>query len=47
LQALAFASIISFIGNEFIVQLRMKVGKEIGSAALIADIMPEWTVSQA
>ena len=37
LQALAVAAIIGFIGNEIVAQFRMKVGKEIGSAALIAD----------
>jgi cation diffusion facilitator family transporter len=31
------ASVIGFIGNEAVAQFRMKVGKEIGSAALIAD----------
>ena len=33
----AIASLISFAGNESIAILRIKVGKEIGSAALIAD----------
>ncbi|WP_292391656.1 cation diffusion facilitator family transporter [Methanosarcina sp. UBA5] len=37
LQAVAVAAIIGCIGNEVVVQFRMKVGKEIGSAALIAD----------
>lgn len=37
LQALAVAAILGFIGNEIVAQFRMKVGKEIGSAALIAD----------
>jgi cation diffusion facilitator family transporter len=37
LQALAIAAIIGCIGNEVVAQFRMKVGKEIGSAALIAD----------
>jgi cation diffusion facilitator family transporter len=31
------ASVIGFLGNEAVAQLRIKVGKEIGSAALIAD----------
>ena len=31
------ASFIGFIGNEAVAMLRIKVGKEIGSAALIAD----------
>jgi len=31
------ASVIGFIGNEAVAQLRIKVGKEIGSAALVAD----------
>ncbi len=33
----AFASFVSFAGNETVAILRIKVGKEIGSAALIAD----------
>ncbi|AKB50336.1 Cobalt-zinc-cadmium resistance protein [Methanosarcina barkeri str. Wiesmoor] len=37
LQAVAVAAIIGCIGNEIVAQFRMKVGKEIGSAALIAD----------
>lgn len=37
LQAVAIAAIIGCIGNEIVAQFRMKVGKEIGSAALIAD----------
>jgi cation diffusion facilitator family transporter len=37
LQAVAVAAIIGCIGNEVVAQFRMKVGKEIGSAALIAD----------
>ena len=37
LQAVAAAGIIGCIGNELVAQFRMKVGKEIGSAALIAD----------
>lgn len=31
------ASIIGFLGNEFVAQYRIKTGKEIGSAALVAD----------
>jgi len=37
LQAVVIAAIIGCIGNEVVAQFRMKVGKEIGSAALIAD----------
>ena len=37
LQAVAAAAIIGCAGNEVVAQFRMKVGKEIGSAALIAD----------
>lgn len=37
LWAVILASIIGFIGNEAVARFRMKVGKEIGSAALIAD----------
>ena len=37
LQAVAVAAIIGCIGNEVVAQFRMKIGKEIGSAALIAD----------
>ena len=37
LQAVAIAGIIGCVGNEVVAQFRMKVGKEIGSAALIAD----------
>lgn len=33
----AAAAVIGFIGNELVAILRIKVGKEIGSAALIAD----------
>lgn len=35
--AVIFASIVGFIGNETVAIFRIKVGKEIGSAALIAD----------
>ena len=37
LGAVAAASIIGFLGNEGVAIFRIKVGKEIGSAALIAD----------
>jgi cation diffusion facilitator family transporter len=37
LQAVVLAAIIGCIGNELVAEFRMKVGKEIGSAALIAD----------
>jgi cation diffusion facilitator family transporter len=37
LGALAIAAIIGFIGNELVAVFRMKVGREINSAALIAD----------
>ncbi len=37
LTAVIIASILSFIGNEGVAIFRIKVGKEIGSAALIAD----------
>ncbi|MDQ1253605.1 MAG: hypothetical protein QG646_2784, partial [Euryarchaeota archaeon] len=37
MQALAIAAVIGFVGNEVVAQFRMKVGKEIGSAVLIAD----------
>ncbi len=37
LLAVVVASILSFIGNEGVAIFRIKVGKEIGSAALIAD----------
>lgn len=33
----AIASIIGFTGNEIVAQYRIKIGKEIGSAALVAD----------
>ena len=39
LWAVAAASLIGFIGNETVAQLRIRVGKEIGSAALVADGM--------
>ena len=37
LWAVVIASIIGFLGNEGVAVFRIKVGKEIGSAALIAD----------
>lgn len=37
LGAIVAASIIGFIGNEIVAEFRIKVGKEIGSAVLIAD----------
>ncbi|MEX1274963.1 MAG: cation diffusion facilitator family transporter [Bacteroidota bacterium] len=37
LPAVAAASIIGFLGNEGVAIFRVKVGKEIGSAALVAD----------
>ena len=39
LWAVAAAALIGFIGNEAVAQLRIRVGKEIGSAALVADGM--------
>ncbi|MHB8168927.1 MAG: cation diffusion facilitator family transporter [Thermoleophilia bacterium] len=35
--AVIVASMIGFLGNEAVAQFRIKIGKEIGSAALIAD----------
>lgn len=37
LWAVATASIIGFLGNELVAKYRIRVGKEIGSAALVAD----------
>jgi cation diffusion facilitator family transporter len=37
LGAVALAGVIGFVGNEFVAQLRIRVGKRIGSAALVAD----------
>ncbi len=37
LWAVITASVIGFLGNEAVAQFRIKVGKEIGSAALVAD----------
>ena len=37
LWAVGFASVIGFLGNEAVARYRLKVGHEIGSAALVAD----------
>ena len=37
LWAVAVAAIVGFIGNEAVARLRLRVGREIGSAALVAD----------
>jgi len=37
LAAVAAASVIGFVGNEAVARLRIRVGREIGSAALVAD----------
>jgi cation diffusion facilitator family transporter len=37
LWAVAVAGVIGFIGNEFVAQYRIRVGRRIGSAALVAD----------
>jgi cation diffusion facilitator family transporter len=37
LWAVAAAALVGFIGNESVAQLRIRVGNEIGSAALVAD----------
>ncbi|WP_230375510.1 cation diffusion facilitator family transporter [Methanolobus vulcani] len=37
LQYVAIAALIGFVGNELVAEFRIKTGKEIGSAALIAD----------
>src|SRR5215213_6764579 len=37
LWAVAVASVLGFIGNEAVAVFRIKVGREIGSAALVAD----------
>ena len=37
LGAVAVASVIGFLGNELVAVFRIRVGKEIGSAALVAD----------
>jgi len=37
LWAVAAAAVVGFVGNEAVAQFRIRVGKEIGSAALVAD----------
>jgi cation diffusion facilitator family transporter len=37
LWAIAVAGVIGFLGNEFVAQYRIRVGRRIGSAALVAD----------
>lgn len=37
LWAVAIAGVIGFLGNELVARYRMKVGRDIGSAALVAD----------
>jgi len=37
LYAVAIAGLLGFLGNELVAQYRIRVGKEIGSAALVAD----------
>jgi cation diffusion facilitator family transporter len=37
LQAVSVAALVGFLGNEAVARFRIRVGKEIGSAALIAD----------
>ncbi len=37
LWAVAVASVVGFVGNEVVALFRIRVGKEIGSAALVAD----------
>jgi cation diffusion facilitator family transporter len=37
LSAVALASLVGFTGNELVARLRLRVGKEISSAALVAD----------
>jgi cation diffusion facilitator family transporter len=37
LSAVAVASLVGFAGNELVARLRLRVGKEISSAALVAD----------
>jgi cation diffusion facilitator family transporter len=37
LWAVAIAGVIGFVGNELVARYRIKVGREIGSAALVAD----------
>src|SRR5207248_7919832 len=35
--AVALAGLLGFIGNEVVARYRIKIGREIGSAALVAD----------
>nr|WSY56616.1 cation diffusion facilitator family transporter [Streptomyces sp. NBC_00886] len=35
--AVAVAAVVGFVGNEWVARYRMRVGREIGSAALVAD----------
>jgi len=37
LTAVAIAALVGFLGNEFVAQYRIRVGRRIGSAALVAD----------
>jgi cation diffusion facilitator family transporter len=37
LQAVAAAALVGFLGNELVARYRIRVGREIGSAALVAD----------
>jgi cation diffusion facilitator family transporter len=37
LWAVAIAAVVGFVGNELVARYRIKVGREIGSAALVAD----------
>ena len=37
LWAVAIAAVLGFLGNEFVAQYRIRVGRRIGSAALLAD----------
>jgi cation diffusion facilitator family transporter len=37
LWAVAFAAIVGFFGNEFVARYRIRIGRRIGSAALVAD----------
>ena len=37
LPAVAAAAVIGFLGNEWVARYRIRVGREIGSAALVAD----------
>ena len=37
LRAVAAAAVIGFVGNETVARYRIRVGRQIGSAALVAD----------